>query len=300
MKKVRITTFLSSILILMSSQQAYGATSANPQQVNVQHDGIIFYDATKYPDGIRNKAHEGKLQMAMDANGVMFDQDESMGTRLRLMKDLASKKGLMYTLWAAKQGFSVVLLKKELQRKGDPRGYCSDAIFLMLAEKANDLELLEILRDSTLKVVTPNIEVAHLLKVLEDRGHTSAVLSNMGNELLTLQAQQLNTKIESGKLSQRELEASKTLYKIINNTEHNVVAGSVFGKPYKPSAQSYQLFLNKNQNGQIMTVLVDDKLANIEAAVVHGFVGILCKKGKAAEALMAAIPALLGEEIFAH
>lgn len=300
---------VSVIFVLCIGQYVQETQAASAHEVNAQEYVVskdekgqaavrIFYDATTYKEGIVGKAQGGKLQLAMDLNGVMFDQDESIGTQLRLMRELWYKKGTFYTLWAAKQGFSIPFLKKRLQAQGQAIGYCSDAIMHMITEQANDPELLDFLHNAVLEVVTPNIEVASLLRNIKQKGHHVAVLSNMGNGLLKLQMERLKAKIDSGLLNPAELQASQTLHDIASDETCNVVADSVTGKWHKPSHESYQRFLELNTNSQIMTVLVDDKLDNIIGAVENGFVGIFCKKGKAAEALKAALPVLLGENIF--
>jgi len=300
MKSLKIVLAASLLCLLQGS-----ASSAAAQPANVQRSGIVYYDANRYPNGVQNVAKQGKLQLAMDANGVMFDQDESVGTRIRLMTEIAAKKGggfegWGYALWAAQKGFSIKKLKNEWSEEGNPKGFCSDAIMMEIAEEENDPFLLQALRDATLQVVTPNIEVAHILKKLTDHGHHIAVLSNMGNQLLYLQEKQLGEKIDAGAFEGAQLEAAQTLHKIIGkNNPHNVVASTLTGNPHKPADEAYQTFLERNQNGQIMTVLVDDKLKNIQAAVKNGFVGILCEKEQAAEALKQALPYLLGVDIFA-
>jgi hypothetical protein len=233
----------------------------------------------------------------MDANGVMFDQDESMGTRLRLFNKLASERGWGYATWAATKGLAVKSLKKKLQATGDAKGYCADAIFMDMAEEANDPYLLAALRAATLEVVTPNSEVAHMLRILNDHNIHVRLLSNMGDQLLYLQAKNLKAKIDSGTLNAQEQAASEFFYTIISDREHNTVASTLTGNPHKPAAAIYQLFLKRNPHAHI-TILVDDKLENIEAAVAHGFIGIFCKKYKAAEAMKRALPLLIGEDYF--
>lgn len=285
----KIISYLSFFFLALNM---YGA------EVNVQNDGNIFYDANKYPNGIVGIGDHKSIQMAMDANGVMFDQDESTGTRLRLFKQLASEKGLSYALWAAKKGLAVKSEKKRLQKAGNDHGYCSDAIFMDMAEEANDPYLLTALRAATLEVVTPNLEVAHLLKVLGDHNIHVRVLSNMGDQLLYLQAKNLKAKIDSGTLNPQEQAASEFFYTIISDREHNAVASTLTGNPHKPAAAIYELFLRKNPHHHL-TILVDDKLENIEAAVAHGFIGIFCKKYKAATAIKQALPRIIGQNYFA-
>jgi len=269
------------------------ASSLYAAEANVQNDGNVFYDVNKYPNGVRGIGVHKSIQMAMDANGVMFDQDESTGTRLRLMKELVTKKGVGYTFWAAQKGFSVKSEKKRLQKAGNDKGYCSDAIFMDMAEDANDPYLLQALRAGTLEVVTPNLEVAHLLKTLNDKGIHVRILSNMGDQLLHLQGKNLKAKIESSTLNPQEQEASEFLYSIIIDRDHNAVASTLTGNPHKPAPAIYQLFLKRNPSRDL-TILVDDKLENIEAAVQNGFIGILCKKYKAADAMREALPKLTG------
>ncbi len=283
--------------------------AAESTEVNMQQDGNIFYDANRYPNGIGGIASGHTVQMAMDANGVLFDQDESMGTRLRLMKNVAVKEGVRYMLWLAGKGFQVKAEKKRLQKKGDDRGYCSDSIFIMMGEEAADLYgpeyglmLIKTLRDSTLQVVTPNLEVARLLKKLRESGHRIALLSNMGNSLLKLQAKALDAKIKSGELVGDELEASKFLYAILSDEDHNVVANSLTGNPHKPADIMYQEFLRVNRpegaQEEHITILVDDKMESIVGAVKNGFIGILCGKCKAAPAMTEALPKLMGADCF--
>jgi|GEM_PF-3497074 len=300
-----------SLTILSSSLQA-----AEAAQVNVQQDGNIFYDANKYPNGVNGIA-TCPLQMAMDANGVMFDQDETLSTRLRLAGNLRTKKaayyggGLLaqvkattYVAWVMKKGLEVKAMKKSLQKAGDNRGYCSDAVFLMMSEQKGTYgpELLQVLRDSALEVVTPNLGVAHMLKKLHEAGHHVAILSNMGNSLLELQTAELHKKIKSDTLNAKELEASKFLYTILSDKDHNVVANSITGIPHKPDDAIYQEFLRANRREKTpdnqVTVLVDDKLENIEAAVKNGYVGIFCKKYEAADAMRDALPKLTGNAHF--
>ena len=285
------------LLILSLTIFASSLSAAEEMQVNVQNDGNIYYDANKYPNGINGIGVHGSIQMAMDANGVMFDQDESFKTRMRLMKELVAKKGLNYTLWAAKKGFSVKSEKKRLQAAGNDHGYCSDAIFMDMAEEANDAYLLQALRNGTLEVVIPNLEVAHLLRILNDNDIRVRVLSNMGDQLLYLQAKNLQAKINSGTLNPQEQTASEFLHTVISDRDHNAVASTLTGNPHKPAAAIYELFLKRNPHHRL-TILVDDKLENIEAAVAHGFIGILCKKCKAAAAMREALPKIMGRNIF--
>ncbi len=287
---------IKNLLVLLSLSILSNAYASN---VLVTNDGNIYYDANKYPHGINRIGAHGSIQMAMDANGVMFDQDESFGTRARLFKQLSSEKGLSYAAWVAQKGLSVKSEKKRLQKKGDDRGYCSDAVFMNMAEEANDPYLLQALRGATLDIVTPNLEVAHMLKTLNDQHIHVRVLSNMGDQLLYLQAKNLKEKIESGTLNEQEQAASEFLHTIINDRDHNAVASTLTGNPHKPAAAIYQLFLKRNPHHHL-TILVDDKLENIEAAVAHGFIGIFCKKYKAAQAMREALPKIMGRNPFAE
>jgi hypothetical protein len=123
------------------------------------------------------------------------------------------------------------------------------------------------------------------------------VLSNMGDQLLYLQAKNLQEKIESSTLDPHEQAASEFLHTIITDRDHNAVASTLTGNPHKPAAAIYHLFLQRNPHHHL-TILVDDKLENIEAAVAQGFIGIFCKKYKAATAMKDALPKIIGEDFF--
>ena len=221
------------------------------------------------------QAQNKKVCFAWDLNSVIFEKQIKIG---KMIAYALRKKGTKKTITSLWKFLKLWKQKNKLKSKGDPRGFVWDAMFTQLTKK--DPETASFLRNFAQQANVLDLRMVNLMQRLSLHRHTHGVLSNMGQGLLDAQV----------KLLKEKQSKNPTVYNFILNFledhKHKVIASEQNNWMHKPDNEPYHLFLKKNKNRGQITVFIDDKLENVQAAIKNGFdVGIHYPKGSTSSKL---------------
>lgn len=218
-----------------------------------------------YRQGFDASQAQGKQTcFAWDLNDVVF---EKQVTPSKLIKHIHRKQGLLKAPKIAWKFFKLWKKKKKLKKQGNPEGLSWDAVFTRYSDK--DPKLIDFLRNFVMQINVLDTPMVKLMRQLSNNGHTHGVLSNMGQNMLNVQIAHLKT------LEPTDHGLKIFFLDFLQYDQHNVIASPENNWLTKPNPKMYQLFLEKNKERGEMTIFIDDKLENVQAALNNGFdVGI--------------------------
>ena len=263
------------ICALISSQKTLS------EIVQDSYKPALFYNTETFPEGIfdtsDNPSFSGKVfphaSLAWDLNNVVFS---TTANTPKALWNLYQKYGLLKTMAFYQEVMKVISKKSAYKKAGDPRGFVWNALFYDIQ---ND-EFRKILFETTIEANTLHKPIIDLLKDLTLNLHQNIVLSNMGQDILNLQIdrleKQLTEPLSSNDLSSKQVDTFFILNFLKNPL--NTVASQENGWLHKPDKASYETCLTKikeNKDTQNnLTIFIDDKRENVEAAVQNGLFDI--------------------------
>ncbi len=251
-----------------------------------RHYPHVYYNAQKFPQGLFNKEGKSLLPklcftnalIAWDLNGVIFKKEYYLPS---LMYQLAvtEKYGWFFTFKAFTAFTKLMRHKQQLKQSNDPRGWVFDAMFQTLeTSSAQEQRYAQLLRKFTEQVNVLNYQTVELIKELTTNGHTSVILSNMGQGLVDALINSLTRKLEKRTAGPKKREAINFIIEFLSDSQRHVIASAKNNWLHKPLRKSYRTCLNKNQsNDKQLKIILDDKLSNITAGLAEGLfdIGIL-------------------------
>lgn len=249
-----------------------------PADIRQDHNlPTVFYNAQAFPEGLFDSNGQSRLSdegcfVAFDLNDVVFLRDYSvLWTEI---KRISYEQGIWAGLQIPYAFASCVIHKKYLcSYCKNPDGCLWDRYLDSLLQKAQtekNKDLIRTLRLIIQKLNTLNMPVIAALQTLNQRGHTTAALTNMGIHFLTIQKDLLLQKLQNGDLPEQERNAIKTTFDLLAN-ERTVMPCPENGWCLKPDPEMYQNCLDKNRDHTGYFIFVDDKLSNTQAALRNGF-----------------------------
>lgn len=256
MKKLVVLSL--SMLFLAEAHSA----DADP---SVGRSGNILFNLARFPD-LNLDLSKKEVVIGTDFNDVLFYKD--MGLQLQLFNAIWSEKGLLYALYALREGYKVKSLKKQLRRPAED-------IFHMLAQQNNDPDLERILTNATLTIVKFDDDVAKTLKDASSGTVKVLGISNMGTGMAQLQADRLKEQADkpleqSTPLTPEEVDLYNWAYKLISDKQ--TVIATPDGQFYKPNPDAFEEFQKRNNHHKNkVTMIIEDKEANARAALQNGF-----------------------------
>lgn len=228
---------------------------------------LSFINAVKVlysPTFDASLAKEKQACFAWDLNDVLFEKKIKPTT---LLKHIHQEVGILKTPKLGWKIFRLWKKKKKLQKEGKPEGSSWDGLFTLYAK--NDPQAVVFFRNLVRKINVLNPQMVKLMKQLSDNGHTHGVLSNMGQNILNVQIDHLTT------LPTQNHELKTFFLDFLINKKHNIISSAENSWITKPNPNMYKLFLEKNKDRGQITIFIDDKIENVQAAITHGFdVGI--------------------------
>lgn len=222
-----------------------------------------------------SQAQNKQACLAWDLNDVVFEKQIAPS---KLIKHIHREQGLLKAPKIALKFYKLWRKKKKLKKQGNPVGLSWDGIFTRYS--ANDPKLIAFLRNFVMQINVLDTPMVKLMKELSSNGHTHGVLSNMGQNMLNVQINHLKT------LPTSDHGLKIFFLDFLQYDKHNVIASPENNWLTKPNPKMYKLFLEKNKDRGQMTIFIDDKLENIEAALKNGFdVGIYYPTGSTSSQL---------------
>ena len=279
--------FILSISVSLLSLFSIKVQSAIVQDI---HFPNAYYNASSLPQGISgaytfvgNETPQITVLIAWDLNGVIFEKRYSI-TGMLQQTAVTKKYGWKMTFTLLRDFGYLYKQKRIFKNANDPRGYVWSAMFDYLEEQTtpfnksiSNQNLAQLLREFSQEANHLDFELIQVLEKLERLGHKNAVLSNMGQGLVDLQVVQLKKQLselpETQVKKREDLECALTFL----TQPTNVLASKENGWLLKPDRSIYETFLSKNTiqtSNKVITILVDDKQENIDAALADGLLDI--------------------------
>ncbi len=218
-----------------------------------------------YRDGFdATQAQNKQACFGWDLNDVLFEKQIKPST---LFKHIHREAGILKTPQLTWKFFKLWKKKNKLQKEGLAEGSSWDGLFTLYGK--NDPKTVVFFRGFIRKINALDSRMVKLMEKLSHNGHTHGVLSNMGQNMLNVQIDHLKT-------VPTEDHGLKVFFlDFLGYDKHNVIASPENNWITKPNPTMYQLFLEQNRNCGQITIFIDDKLKNVQAAVTSGFdVGI--------------------------
>ncbi len=282
------------LLTLVSTHYVQSAVVQDPTYPTISYNRASFPEGLFDKDGFSKLATEECL-VTFDINDVIFLRDYSVvWTEIkRIMK----KQGFRYGVKVAAQLLKTTLYKGYLnylytKQVHDPRAKVWDYYLESLLEKARtpqEKEHILLMRVIIQKLNIINTPVIGMVQELQQQGHKTVALTNMGSKFLAVQLKLLKEKLTAPNIS--EVKAARI------STVMELLADPSSTRPcpennwcYKPQPEMYQLFFDKNKEHSGHFIFIDDSEENLTAALENGFhIGI---KFTSAEELEEALQAL--------
>lgn len=201
---------------------------------------------------------------AWDLNDVLFEKQIKPSA---LFKHIHREVGISKTPKLAWKIFKLWKKKKKLKKEGKPEGSSWDGLFTLYGQ--NDPKTVAFFRGFVRKINSLDSRMVKLMRQLSNNGHTHGVLSNMGQNMLNVQIDHLKS------IPTKDHGLKVFFLDFLHDDKHNVIASPENNWLTKPNPNMYRLFLEKNKERGQITIFIDDKLKNVQAAVNSGFdVGI--------------------------
>ncbi len=264
-----------SMLIVGPAQATQSPVGQDPVFTN------LYFNKNVFKNGLFNEQRVCQVPaerlpeslIAWDLNGVVFQKEYSLTDNIA---ELIAAQGYLETARLLYTFGKLYAYKLYLKSQNDPRGFVWDAIFSSLETSEAGKKDAQTLRYFAQKANHLDFAIVGLLKELKDRGHSSVVLSNMGQKLADAQVELLEAHIATLTEDSEEKTASQSALEFLTQSS-NVIASQENGWLHKPDRASYQTCLDKNpatHNSDHITIFIDDKKRNIDAAVADGLFDI--------------------------
>lgn len=207
-----------------------------------------------------SQAQDKQACFAWDLNDVLFKKQIKLTA---LLNHIHQEIGILKAPKMSWKIFTLWRKKKQLKKASKSEGYSWDGLFTLYGK--NDPKTVAFFRNFVRKINVLDAHMVKLMKQLATNGHTHGVLSNMGQNMLNVQINYLKS------IPAQDPDLKEFFLDFLNYDKHNVIASPENNWITKPNPKIYQFFLEKNKDHGQITIFIDDKLENVQAAITSGF-----------------------------
>ncbi len=236
----------------------------------------VFYNAARFPTGLRSKESKVLIAknpwvMGFDLNDVVFLPNYSQ--IWEQTKERALHKGIFSTFKTLAK-IPTVLVHKVYRDyyQQDLEARALDGYLQSLfsnARSQEEKEFVEFFRTFIQKINILNFPVIKLAQELQQEGHHTIALTNMGIHFIATQKELLEAKLVTPHISSEEQSAIGTLITLLSDPRSTMPCPETKWRT-KPHPEIYQFFLDRNKVHTGYFGFIDDKEKNVRVAIENG------------------------------
>ncbi len=235
----------------------------------------VFYSTKRFPTGLfsedaKTLVMQNQWVIGFDLNDVIFLPDYSR--IMAQIKERANDKGIFSLLRTLVKAPTMVVHKayRKYQQDLEARAWDGYLQYLLTnAQTPEDKEFITFVRTFIQTINTLNFPVIRLAEELQQHGHHTIALTNMGIHFIETQKQLLSEQLKNKRLSEQERISINTLLQLLSDPRSTMPCPEIEWCT-KPHPKIYQSFLDKNKEHQGCFAFIDDKEKNVRAAIENG------------------------------